>query len=460
MSNNNQKIVQFNRDIKVNAATCVIAAILLYVVICVIIASQKEPITTYKVNKSNISNNITLEGIALRDEEVISTTKSGYICYYIRDGEKIKKNSTVCSVDETGQIYNVISDVDEYDDLLTRDDYNDIRSLISLYKVDYNDSSFYEAYNFENNLNNKVLELNNEILMQQINNSTNTTSLTGIYSPYSGLVTYYIDGFEDYSISDINQSSFDKSKYKKQTLKTGDVVATNNPIVKIVPSEKWNIVAPITQEQISTISDSEYINLKINNSSYEVYMPYEIINAADGTYINISLDKYMSNFVSERYLTIEILKEDDTGLKVPVSAIIDKDVYKIPISYFTAGSNQSNANRINIQILDENGEITIKQIAPTIYDSDEEYCYVDPLAFSATDVLLDINSNKTIAVSLLTTNQIQGVYSANRGTAEFKKITIIKTVDEFALIESDEDLKIYDNIILDSSTVTENQIIY
>ncbi len=456
----NKNIVKFNKDIKVNAATCLIAAILLYVIICVIIAARKEPITTYKVNKSNISNNITLEGLAIRDEEVINTTKSGYICYYIRDGEKIQKNSTVCSVDESGQIYNVISDVEEYDDLLSKEDYDAIRSLISLYKVSYNDSSFYEAYNFENNLNNKVLELNNEILMQQITSESGSTTLTGIYSPYSGLVTYYIDGFEDYNIANINQDAFDKSKYSKQTLKTGDVISTNSPIVKIIPSEKWNIVAPITQEQIAAISDSEYINFKINNSSYEVYMPYEIINGSDGTYINISLDKYMSNFVSERYLSIEILKKDDTGLKIPVSAIVDKDVYKIPISYFSAGSNQSNANRINIQILDENGEITIKQIAPTIYDSDEEYCYVDPLDFSDTDVLLDINSNQTIAVSLLSTNKIQGVYSANRGTAEFKKITVIKTVDEFALIESDEDLKVYDNIVLDSSTVTENQIIY
>ncbi len=455
-----KKVVKLNKDIKVNAATCIIAAILLYVIICVIMAARKEPITTYKVNKSNISNNITLEGLAVRDEEVINTTKSGYICYYIRDGEKIQKNSTVCSVDESGQIYNVISDVDGYDDLLSKEDYDSIRSLISLYKVSYSDSSFFEAYNFENNLNNKVLELNNEVLMQQITSEAGSSTLTGIYSPYSGLVTYYIDGFENYDVARVSKADFDKSKYAKQTLKTGDIITANSPIVKIIPSEKWNIVAPISQEQIAAISNSEYINFKINNSSYEVYMPYEIINGSDGTYINISLDKYMSNFVSERYLTIEIIKKDDTGLKIPVSAIVEKDVYKIPISYFSAGSNQSNTNRINIQVLDENGEITIKQIAPKIYDKDEEYCYVDPLDFSSTDVLLDINSNQTIACSLLSTNKIQGVYSANRGTAEFKKITVIKTVDEFALIKSDEDLKIYDNIVLDSSKVTENQIIY
>lgn len=459
MSKNNKRVVQFNRDIKINAATCVIAAILLYVIICIIIASRKEPVTIYKVNKSNVSNNITLDGIAIRDEKVISTGKSGYICYYIRDGEKIMKNSTVCTVDESGQIYDVISDTEEYDNLLTSDDYNDIRSLISLYKVTYNNVNFYNAYNFENNVNNKVLELTNEILMQQV--SGVVSGLSTVSSQYSGLVTYYIDGYENYNIQDVSKDDFDKSKYDKQTLKTGDVVSADSPIVKVIPSENWNIVAPIDSEQIQAISEYDHIRFRINNSSYTVYMPYEIINGSDGTYINISIDKYLSNFLSERFVSIEIVKEEDTGLKVPVSALVNKDIYKIPISYLSAGGNQSGYNRINVQVRDnESGEITIKQITPTIYKTDEEYCYVDPLAFSDTDVLLDINTNQTIAVSLLEINKLTGVYLANRGTAEFRMVTVIKTVDEFALVNNDEELKVYDNIVLDSSKVKENQIIY
>lgn len=458
MSTNKQKVVRMNRDIKINAATCIIAAVLLYVVICVLIASRKEPITIYKVNKSNVSNNIVLNGIAIREEKIINTNKSGYICYYIRDGEKIKKNSTVCTVDETGQLYNIISDSEEYDNLLTAEDYQDIRSLISLYKVSYTDSSFYNAYNFESNVNNKVLELNNEIMMQQV--SETGIGMATINSPYSGLVTYYIDGYEEFNIADINADDFDQSKYVKQTLKTGDVITENNPIVKVIPSEDWNIVAPITSDQVRAISDSDYIRFRINNSSYTIVMPYEIINGTDGTYINISIDKYLSNFIAERFLSIEIIKEEDTGLKVPVSALVEKDIYKIPISYLSAGGNQSNTNRINVQVRDENGEITLKQITPTIYKTDEEYCYVDPLSFSDTDVLLDINSNQTIAVSLLEINKLTGVYSANRGTAEFRMVTVIKTIDEFALINADEEINVYDNIILDSSKVTENQIIY
>lgn len=457
----NRKLIKFNRDIKINAATCVIAAILLYVIICVVNYMRKDPITTYKVNKSNVNNNIILSGLVVRDEEVLSASKSGYICYYIRDGEKIEKNSTVCTVDESGQVYNVIADSEEYDDLLTKDDYNEIRSLISLYKVGYKDSEFYNAYNFQNNVNNKVLELTNEIIMQQVSSADGTAmTLSAVTSPYSGLVTYYMDGYEDYNIADVKQEDFDQSAYVKNTLKTGDVITAGTPVVKIIPSETWNILAPISDDQLSALSDKNHVRFTINNSSYYITMPFEIINKEDGNYINITLDKYLLNFISERFVTVEIYMEEDMGLKVPVSALVDKEVYKIPISYLSAGGNQSASNRFNVQVRDENGEITIKQVTPNIYKTDEEYCYVDPLSFEDTDVLIDIETNQTTAVSVLGTESIQGVYTANRGIAEFRIVTVIKTIDDFALVESDEELNVFDNIILDSKTVTENQIIY
>jgi len=454
----NKKVTKFNRDIKINAATCVIAAILLYVIIVVIISSQKEPITIYKVNKSNISNNIILDGLAVRDERIINSNANGYLCYYVRDGEKTSKFSTVCTIDQTGEIYNIINDSEEYDELFTEENYSDIRSIISLYKVNYNDVTYYNSYIFENNINNKVLNLTSEILMQQVDVSN--ISSNAITTPYSGLVTYYVDGFENYDISHISQVDFDQSKYKKQTLKTGDSVTANTPIFKIIPSENWSIIAPISAEQINALGDRTKITFYINNSSFTASMPYEIINGTDGTYIKINLNKYLSNYMSERYLTVEIIMDEDIGLKVPMSAITEKDVYKIPIEYFSAGSNQSISNKLNIQIMGEDGEITIKQISPTIYTTDDEYCYVDPLVFEDTDVLLNINTNNTLAVSLLSTSKITGVYCANRGTAEFTMITIIKNIDEFALIESDGSLKIYDNIVLDATTVKENQLIY
>lgn len=460
----NKKIIKINKDIKFNIASAVVACFFLYVVITLILSLRKEPVTTYNVNKTDINNNIIIEGLVVRDELVLNSEKSGYVCYYIRDGEKIKKNSMVCTIDETGQVYNTISDSESYDGLLSSDDYNEVRNLISLYKISYKDASFYNAYNFENTLNNKVLELTNEVLMQQVGQSTGT-SLAAVSSPESGLVTYYIDGYENYNISNVSKSDFDKSNYKKDTLKTGDIISAGTPVVKIIPSEKWNIILPITDDQAATINsvyseEGERLLFKINNSSYDVSMPFEIIYGNDGKYLNISLDKFMLNYMSERFVTVEIILEDDTGLKVPVSALTEKEVYQIPISYLSGGGNQSSNIKLNVQVMGDNNEITIKQVSPTIYKTDEEYCYVDPLVFDDTDVLLNIDSNETTAVSVVPRVNIEGVYSANRGIAEFRMVTVIKTIDDFALVKSDEALNIYDNIILDSSKVHENQIIY
>ena len=455
-----KKIIKFNKDVKINVATVIVAAVILYVLIWVFISSRKDPITIYKVNKSNVSNNIILEGIALRQEEILTSGKSGYICYCIRDGEKVKNYSPVCTIDETGQTYDVINDSTNFEDLLTKEDYSEIRSSISLYKTGYNDVEFYSAYNFETNINNKVLELTNEIVLQKLNENGSTATMSTVNSPYSGLVTFYIDGFEKTTVQDINQDCFDTSDYKKNTLKTGDIVSADTPIIKVIPSENWNIVAPITSEQISAISSDDHIRFKINNSSYSAYMPYEIINGADGTYINIKMNKYMSSFASERYLSIEIEKQEDIGLKVPKSAILQKDVYQIPKNYLSAGGNQSYNTRFNLQVMKNNGEITIESVVPTIYKTDDEYCYVDPLSFDDTAVLFDINTNETLAVSLIPKVAIDGVYTTNRGTAEFKMVTIIKYVDDFALIDAQEDLKVYDNIVQNAEDVKENQIIY
>ena len=62
------RIIQLNKEIRANAATIVIAAVLLYVVISVVSSLSKESVTIYQVSKGDVSNDITLQGLAIRDE--------------------------------------------------------------------------------------------------------------------------------------------------------------------------------------------------------------------------------------------------------------------------------------------------------------------------------------------------------------------------------------------------------
>lgn len=454
------RIIQLNKEIRANAATIVIAAVLLYVVISVVSSLSKESVTIYQVSKGDVSNDITLQGLAIRDEVIVNTQKSGYLCYYITDGEKVKKNSTVCTIDETGEIYNTENNSDSnYNALLSSNDYASIRSLISSYKLSYSDVTFYNAYSFETSANNKVFELTNEVLMQQAGSSGR--GLSSVSAPDSGLVTYYIDGYENYQISEkIKASDFDKAGYDKKAMKSGDYAEAGSTIVKIIPSEQWNIVAPISQDQLAELDGQSYVKFRINNSNFTITMPFTIIEGSDGSYINIAIDKYMSNYLSERFVTVELIQSDESGLKIPSSALVEKQVYRIPLSYLSAGSNQSNENRLNLQRTDDNGNKTIQQMQPKIYKTDEKYVYVDPEGFEDSDILVNITSNATIAASLLELYPLTGVYFANQGIAEFRRVTVIKTIDEFVLIESGEELKAYDNIVLDAQSVTENQLIY
>lgn len=454
------RIIQLNKEIRANAATIVIAAVLLYVVISVVSSLSKESVTIYQVSKGDVSNDITLQGLAIRDEVIVNTQKSGYLCYYITDGEKVKKNSTVCTIDETGEIYNTENNSDSnYNALLSSNDYASIRSLISSYKLSYSDVTFYNAYSFETSANNKVFELTNEVLMQQAGSSGR--GLSSVSAPDSGLVTYYIDGYENYQISEkIKASDFDKAGYDKKAMKSGDYAEAGSTIVKIIPSEQWNIVAPISQDQLAELDGQSYVKFRINNSNFTITMPFTIIEGSDGSYINIAIDKYMSNYLSERFVTVELIQSDESGLKIPSSALVEKQVYRIPLSYLSAGSNQSNENRLNLQRTDDNGNKTIQQMQPKIYKTDEKYAYVDPEDFEDSDILVNITSNATIAASLLELYPLTGVYFANQGIAEFRRVTVIKTIDEFVLIESGEELKAYDNIVLDAQSVTENQLIY
>lgn len=57
--------------------------------------------------------------------------------------------------------------------------------------------------------------------MQQAGSSGR--GLSSVSAPDSGLVTYYIDGYENYQISEkIKASDFDKAGYDKKAMKSGD----------------------------------------------------------------------------------------------------------------------------------------------------------------------------------------------------------------------------------------------
>jgi putative membrane fusion protein len=347
--------------------------------------------------------------------------------------------------------------------LLSSDDYDDLSSQIQIFKSGFSASDFSEVYEFKYAIDNKVLEIYEDMALEQLtSDSSFDSTFSASKATTSGIVTYYMDGFEGFDVNTISSDSFDKSNYSKESLKVGDVIESGKPVYKLVDNESWQIAVMLTKEEYKKIKDNDKVKFKINDSNVKISASYDTIEKDDNYFIVINMSKYMAQYVSDRYLDITFIFSETQGLKIPNSAITTKEVIMIPISYLTSGSGSTSEIYFNKMILTENGTTSVEQIAPTIYFKDEHFCYVDPSSIEETAVLVANDSDITFPIVTAGKYQLQGVYCVTQGTAVFKQIEILVNGDDYSIIDPNTSYGIssYDRIVLDGTSVQENQVIY
>lgn len=454
-----------SEQFKINIGTIIFGVIFVYMLIHVIIALNVEKLAIYEVQNSYIDTNISTTALIVRDEKLVNADSSGYVSYYVRDGEKIGKNKTVYTIDETGSVYDRLKDANSDELVMSDDALTEVRTRISTYENYFDYSNFSELYNFKYDIENAVLELTNEALIEQLtsldDDATNVATYKKVTTKDSGIITYYKDGYENFDVNNFKASDINKSKYKKTTLKTGEIINSGDPVYKLITSENWYLVVPVTKEEAKRIKEKDKLKINISNSSKNITAPFELKKQGSDYFAVISLNQQMVNYINERYIDIVIFMEQNNGLKIPNTSITQKKVYKIPVTYLSNGSDSATKEFFNIKKLDAKGEITIKQVNPDIYITDDKYCYVDPNDFSNDDVIINTDTNDTIALSSAETSKIDGVFCVNQGIANFRYIDILFQDDEYTIVKADVPYSIawYDRIVLNESTVTENQII-
>lgn len=454
-----------SNEFRVNIGTIIFAIIFFYIIIRILISLQKESLSIYEVQNSYIDTNISATALIVRQEELVNATSSGYVSYYVRDGEKIGKNKTVYTIDETGSIYEKIKDADSDAFELTNDGLNEVRTRISNFENYFNYASFSDVYNFHYDIENAVLELTNEAMIEQLtsldDSSTDISTYKKVTTTDSGIITYYKDGYENFDIHNFKASDINKSNYKKTTLKTGEIINSGDPVYKLITSENWYLIAELSDKQVKELSDQDTVTVNIHNSSKNITCNFELTKQDNKNFIIISLNQQMVNYINDRFIDIVIIQDQNNGLKIPNTSITKKSVYKIPIDYLSKGSDSTSNNLLNIKVLDDKGEVTLKQVSPDIYKTDDEYCYVDPNDFGGNDVLVNTQNNDTLALNTAEKAELQGVFCVNQGIATFRYIDVLYQDDEYTIVKPEVPYSIawYDRIILDQSLVKENQII-
>lgn len=466
---NNNNIRKYRKPLNFNIGMIIFAVIFVYVIICVILYFQTTHMVRYEVKNGSLAIDNIYRGIAIRNETIVYNGSAGYVSYYANEGERVAANDLVYIVDETGRLNGELENISMEENALSDKQLAEFKSELVNFSHGFDKQDFSSVYDFKNSLGNTVKKLQNVNMLERIDNIGSGSGVANIvnryYSSQTGVVSYWTDGYEELTAEQVTGELFDKKSYEDKKIQrlNNTLLEKGDFVYKIVSDEAWSIVIPIEDVEWGREleEDEEYVKVRFLKNQYESWGKVKLLNNGDGKhYIQLTFTNSMITFVGDRFLEIELILNDETGLKIPNSAIVDKEFYLIPEDFvFPEGNNGK--GQVLRQYVMESGEVSSKlyEISLYNYDADAKEYYVDAAILEAGDILFKEDGQDTFTVSKRAT--LTGVYNVNNGYADFRQINILAQNDEYSIVKANTryGLNVYDYIALNAESVSDDQFI-
>lgn len=454
----NKKLIDFKSRRKkweMNLGILMFLVFFIYIIGISVNYFTSHNISTYEVNYGSIIDDTAYTGLAIRSEEVFTAGSSGYIQFYNSESSRVSYGNYIYTISSTNTdiIQQTDSDTENY--TLSNADQASILSAIQSFNSSYDSLVFSDSYDLSDYI---TSVLQNSELDEKISALEEIGSYDGLLEVYTadspGIVVYKIDGYEDITIESFSASNFDKSNYNVMSFSTGDKIVTNDSVFKLITDEAWYIIIQLNDEDIDTFEDMSKVDVRFVSDDETVSCDFSLISVDNISYGMISLNTNMIRYATERFIDIELVLDELEGFKIPISSVISRDFYAIPLEYITKGGEYS-SNGVIVYNVD--GSVTF--VETNVYYQDSTYGYV-----AVTDEI----ENQTIIMEetsdrmkLTEAVELNGVYSVNKGYAEFKYVSILTASSEYYIVDSSTSYSIsnYDRIALYGDSVEENLII-
>jgi len=455
-------IIRVKKRKDVHIGIIVFLFILFYIVSYVYTFLTKTEIPLYEVQPGEIHVTSQCDGIILREEELVYTEIAGYLNYYFGEGSRVAKNSTVYSIDSNRDMYNLLSG-NTTEIKLSGSDLADLKLLLQENLIRSDDEKSITAK--KTAISTGYQRLIDAMLMKELNQIVTSTGIISnfhvVSTDKSGIISYMVDEFTDYTIQDISAASFE-NKETSGSLYSTDLIAANSPVYKMITGDNWTIIVLLNDTLYGQLLGKETATFYLNNN-LKVTAPINCYRKDNSCFAEINMSKYLSNYTSERFLNVKFELEHIEGLKIPETAITFKDYYRIPGEYLVLGGNENEQTR-GLLIEEFNTETGTTQYTfypvDIFYETDGFY-YVDGNSFpKETYISLPDMSSRVMLYTFI--NKLEGVFNINKGYTVFKRIERLKTENDYVLVKknSKSGLAAYDHIVLDASTAVEDKIIY
>lgn len=417
------------------------------------------------------------DSIVIRNETVIKSETEGIPSFYVPDGNKTDIDSLVCMVDSNGAFTNTIKeDLNYVNEKIAYSNncnsYDLIDKDIYAYTMNYNENSFESVYEFKNSLNeivcsiNQALYVNDQIdldalrskklLEAQINNNINV-----VKSIKSGVISYTIDGYEDFKIDDLDiEALFDYEAPDEIITYKQTQVKKDSPLFKIIDNDKYYIACEMDDSLTEYVQGKDSITINVVDKDIDVRTNiYDIIEKGKKEYIILELDRYF-NSLDERNIRFQVIYKQFNGIKIPKTAKVEKPFLKIPKTYIAKKGNSEGILRKKFGEDYVDGQtVEFIKIGLNYVEGDNYYIPISEESVQLNDIIVNSNNEE---YRITETKDLNGVYVINKGYTTFRLINEIYAEDRYIIVDSTTPygIRIYDRVISDSSTIVEDVILY
>lgn len=470
--NNSRKINNVTRlhyMPRFNVGLLLLLIIFIYLVVSFIMYLTKDKVLTYEVNAGQLVSENTFSGVIIYDEAIVNSPVAGYVKYFLNDNERAGVNTLICIVDETNSIASKLT-TSSMDNGISSATINNIGRQLTNYAKEYEPLKFYQSYKVLDKITSTVTEYNAEYMVDSLNELlTDNDNFVHLINPdTSTMVSFYSDSLCGITEDMVSASTFDMENYAITNLKNRELVGAGDALYRTVMSDKWKVVFPLTENQVSQYSNVTSVTVNFLAQDITTTAGFSIIYNSDGSYGMLSLDRYLVNFMDTRFVDFEISQNAASGLKIPISSVCEKEFYTIPVEYGCLSDDNEKDTGFLLLSYDNAGNQTRRFVDATYYANKDGYYYVNKDVFNIGDcIVMPPGDDGSISFGdemyiVGTVATLKGAYCVNKGYCQFRQVSIIDRNSEYYIIERGTayGLSIYDYIILNAEMVTENQIIY
>ena len=360
---------------RVFAVVLILALVYIYAVYLVAKLVQ-NPTNTFMVTNGKISQEESDIGYIIREETVVKgqNYKNGMVKIK-NEGEKVAKGDSVFRYYSSGEeeLKNKIAELDVEIQSLMQNEKSSFPSDVKLLEsqIEKELDSIYGVNNaqkiqeYKKNINSyitkkaKISSPSNsrlkELLSQREEYENRLTSDSeNVNAPESGIVSYRVDGLESVLTTE-NFTKFNKSFLQDLKLKTGQTVASNEEVGKIINNYQCYIVFNSNTNEAKNSKVGDTIKIRVQNSDTLKASVENIIDEDDESKtITVKITNDVEKLIAYRKISFDIIWWDAEGFRIPNEAIKEEN----GLSYVVRNRN-GYYNKMLVKILKQNDEYCI-----------------------------------------------------------------------------------------------------